>query len=61
MERTVRGSAATSSSAGNGWKSRTWTMPTFSPAAVSVSTVSCTAPVPEPMMRMTRSASGAPG
>ena len=35
-------------------------MPTFSPRATSVSTVSCAAPVPEPMMRMTRSASGAP-
>ncbi len=60
MDFTVDGRAATSSWAGKGWKSRTWTMPTFSPRATSVSTVSCAAPVPEPMMRMTRSASGAP-
>ena len=35
-------------------------MPTFSPAATIVSTVSSTAPVPEPMTTITRSASGAP-
>ena len=35
-------------------------MPTFSPAATIASTVSSTAPAPEPMTTTTRSASGAP-
>ena len=35
-------------------------MPTFSPAATSVSTVSSTAPPAEPITTITRSASGAP-
>jgi len=35
-------------------------IPTFAPAATSVSTVSSTAPLAEPITMMTRSASGAP-
>jgi hypothetical protein len=60
MDRTVGGSAATSSAAGKGWKSRTRTMPTGSPAATSASTVSSAAPAAEPITTTTRSASGAP-
>ncbi len=49
-----------SASVGNGWKSRTTTTPTFWPVAFRASTVSCTAPAAEPMITITRSASGAP-
>ena len=60
MARTVDGSAARIWSAGNGWNSRIRSMPTFSPAATSASTVSSTAPAAEPITTITRSASGAP-
>ena len=60
MARTVDGSAARICSAGNGWKRRMRSIPTFSPAATSVSTVSSTAPLAEPITMTTRSASGAP-
>ena len=60
IERTVFGSAARTCSLGNGWKRRMVSIPTFSPAATSVSTVSSTAPAPEPITTTTRSASGAP-
>ena len=60
MDRTLGGRAAMICSAGNGWKRRMRSMPTFSPAATSASTVSSTAPVAEPITMITRSASGAP-
>ena len=46
---TVAGSAATNCSAGNGRYSRTLSRPTFSPRRTSSSTVSWTAPTPDPM------------
>ncbi len=60
IARTVGGSAPANASAENGRKSRTFTTPTFSPPATSASTVSSTAPTPEPISTTTRSASGAP-
>ena len=60
MARVVDGRAAMTCSEGNGWKRRIRTIPTRSPAATSVSTVSSTAPAAEPITRTTRSASGAP-
>ncbi len=60
MARTVDGRAARISAAGNGWNSRMRSIPTRSPAATRVSTVSSTAPLAEPMTMTTRSASGAP-
>ncbi len=60
MARTVDGRAATTWSTGNGWKRRTFRTPTRAPAAFSVSTVSSTAPMADPITTTTRSASGAP-
>jgi hypothetical protein len=57
---TLAGSAATKLSIENGRYKRTLRSPTFSPAAVSASTVSWATSAPEPIMTMTRSASGAP-
>ena len=60
IDRTVGGSAESTSAAGKGWNSRRRKSPTDSPAATSVSTVSSIAPAAEPITTMTRSASGAP-
>ena len=60
LNRTLAGNAASSASAGNGRYSRTWTTPTFSPAAVRVATVSTTVSPADPMTTITRSASGWP-
>ncbi len=60
MERTVFGSDPMNACTSNGRYRRTFTMPTFSPAATSLSTASRDAPTPEPISTITRSASGAP-
>ena len=60
IRRTVDGIAATSASVENGRNSRTFTAPTRSPRAIRASTVSSTAPHPDPMSSTTRSASGCP-
>ena len=60
IDRTLEGRAASTASDGNGWNRRMHSIPTFSPPATSASTVSSTAPAPEPMITTTRSASGAP-
>ncbi len=60
IELTVAGSAASRASVGNGRNKRIVASPTFSPSATSFATVSPTAPEPEPIITMTRSASGAP-
>ncbi len=49
-----------SSATGNGRYSRTTSSPTLSPRFASVWTASLTAPAPEPISTMTRSASGWP-
>ena len=46
--------------ASNGRYSRTFSRPTFSPCRISASTASSAASAPEPMITITRSASGAP-
>ncbi len=60
MRFTVRGSAAISSALGKGRKRWIFTIPTRSPRARNTSTVSSTAPQPDPISTTTRSASGAP-
>ena len=58
--RTVRGSAATNEAIENGRNSLTFSTPTFSPRAARYSTVSWAVSAPEPIITMTRSASGCP-
>ena len=60
IARTVDGRAAMTWSTGNGWNRRISRTPVCAPAAFSVSTVSSTAPMAEPMTTTTRSASAAP-
>jgi hypothetical protein len=55
---TEGGSAVTSSAAGNGRNSRTRMTPTRSPRAARYPAVAAAVSAPEPMMTMTRSASG---
>ena len=60
MTLTVCGNACRKCSTENGRNKRTLTTPTFSPCAVKYLTVEATVSAPEPMMMITRSASGAP-